>query len=40
MKKTKIGKAMRAVADNRDVAEIIGISSEKFIVGHLLLVLR
>lgn len=29
MKKTKIGKAMRAVADNRDVAEIIGISSEK-----------
>ena len=38
MKKTKIGKAMRAVADNKDVAEIIGISSEKiyswsFIVG-------
>ncbi len=29
MKKTKIGKAMRAVADNKDVAEIIGISSEK-----------
>ena len=29
MKKTKIGKAMRAIADNRDVAEIIGISSEK-----------
>lgn len=29
MKKTKIGKAMRAVADNRDVAEIVGISSEK-----------
>ncbi len=38
MKKTKIGKAMRAVADNKDVAEIIGISSEKiyswsFIIG-------
>ena len=38
MKKTKIGKAMRAVADNKDVAEIVGISSEKiyswaFIVG-------
>jgi len=29
MKKTKIGKAMRAVADNRDAAEIVGISSEK-----------
>ena len=29
MKKTKIGKAMRAVADNRDVAEIVGISAEK-----------
>jgi branched-chain amino acid transport system permease protein len=29
MKKTKIGKAMRAVADNKDVAEIVGISSEK-----------
>jgi len=29
MKKTKIGKAMRAVSDNRDVAEIVGISSEK-----------
>lgn len=29
MKKTKIGKAMRAVTDNKDVAEIIGISSEK-----------
>jgi len=38
MKKTKIGKAMRAVANNKDVAEIIGISSEKiyswsFIIG-------
>lgn len=29
MKKTKTGKTMRAIADNRDVAEIIGISSEK-----------
>jgi len=29
MKKTKIGKAMRAVADNKDVAEIVGISSER-----------
>jgi branched-subunit amino acid ABC-type transport system permease component len=29
MKKTKIGKAMRAVADNKDVAEIVGISAEK-----------
>ncbi len=29
MKKTKIGKAMRAVADNKEVAEIVGISSEK-----------
>jgi len=38
MKKAKIGKAMRAVADNKDVAEIVGISSEKiynwsFIIG-------
>jgi len=38
MKKTKIGKAMRAVSDNKDVAEIVGISSEKiyswsFIIG-------
>jgi len=38
MKKTKIGKAMRAVSDNKDVAEIVGISSERiynwsFIVG-------
>jgi branched-chain amino acid transport system permease protein len=38
MKKTKIGKAMRAVADNKDVAEIVGISVEKiyswsFIIG-------
>jgi branched-chain amino acid transport system permease protein len=29
MKKTKIGKAMRAVSDNKDVAEIVGISSER-----------
>jgi branched-chain amino acid transport system permease protein len=29
MKKTKIGKAMRAVADNKELAEICGISSEK-----------
>jgi branched-chain amino acid transport system permease protein len=29
MKKTKIGKAMRAVSDNKDVAEVVGISSEK-----------
>jgi branched-chain amino acid transport system permease protein len=29
MKKTRIGKAMRAVADNKEVAEIVGISSEK-----------
>jgi branched-chain amino acid transport system permease protein len=38
MKKTRIGKAMRAVADNKEVAEIIGISAEKiyswsFVVG-------
>ena len=38
MKKTKMGKAMRAVSDNKDVAEIVGISSEKiyswsFIIG-------
>ncbi len=29
MKKTKIGKAMRAVSNNKEVAEIIGISSKK-----------
>lgn len=29
MKKSKIGKAMRAVSDNRDVAEILGISAKK-----------
>ena len=29
MKKSKFGKAMRAVSDNKDVAEIVGISSEK-----------
>lgn len=38
MNKTKIGKAMRAVSDNKDVAEIVGISAEKiyswsFIIG-------
>jgi branched-chain amino acid transport system permease protein len=41
MKKTEIGKAMRAVSDNKDVAEIVGISSEKiyswvFAVGSLI----
>ena len=29
MKKTRIGKAMRAVSDNKDVAAIVGISSER-----------
>ena len=29
LKKTKLGKAMRALADNRDVARIIGINPEK-----------
>lgn len=29
MKKSKIGKAMRAVSDNKDVAEIVGISAER-----------
>ena len=29
MKKTKIGKAMRAVSDNKDVARIVGISVER-----------
>ncbi|MFA7010822.1 MAG: branched-chain amino acid ABC transporter permease, partial [Bacilli bacterium] len=38
MKKFKLGKAMRAVSDNKEVAEIVGISSEKiyswsFIIG-------
>ena len=38
MKKTKIGKSMRAVADNKEVSEIVGISSERvynwsFIIG-------
>jgi branched-chain amino acid transport system permease protein len=41
MKKTKLGKAMRAVADNKDVAEVVGISAEKiyswsFIIGSLI----
>lgn len=29
MKRTRTGKAMRAVSDNKDVAEIVGISAEK-----------
>ena len=29
IKKSKIGKAMRAVSDNKDVAEIVGISAER-----------
>jgi len=29
MKKTKLGKAMRVVSDNKDVAEIVGISSRR-----------
>ena len=38
MKKTKMGKAIKAVSDNKNVAEIVGISSEKiytwsFIIG-------
>lgn len=38
MKKTKIGKAMRAVSDNKNISEILGIDSEKiynwtFVVG-------
>ena len=38
MKRTRLGKAMRAVTDNKDVAEIVGISAEKtyswsFIIG-------
>jgi len=41
IKKTKLGKAMRAVADNKDVAEVIGISAEKvyswsFIIGSVI----
>lgn len=41
MKKTKLGKAMRAVADNKDAAGIIGISAEKiyassFIIGSMI----
>ena len=41
MKKTKIGKAMRAVSDSKEVAEIIGISSEKvylwsFVIGSII----
>jgi len=40
MKKTRIGKAMRAVADNAEVAEIVGISTQKiymwsFVVGSM-----
>ena len=29
MKKTRLGKAMRAIADNKDVAQIVGINPEK-----------
>jgi branched-chain amino acid transport system permease protein len=41
MKKAKIGKAMRAVSDNKEVAEILGIPSEKiyaysFVIGSLI----
>jgi branched-chain amino acid transport system permease protein len=41
MKKMKIGKAMRAVSDNKNVAEIVGISSERvfnwsFIIGSVI----
>jgi branched-subunit amino acid ABC-type transport system permease component len=41
MKKTKLGKAMRAVSNNKDVAEIVGINSEtihswSFIIGSLI----
>lgn len=41
MKKTKLGKAMRAVSNNKDVAEIVGISSEtiyswSFVIGSLI----
>jgi len=41
MKRTKLGKAMRAVADNKDVAQTVGINPERiytwtFIIGSLL----
>jgi branched-subunit amino acid ABC-type transport system permease component len=41
MKHTKLGKAMRAVSDNKDVAEIVGISSRRifawsFVIGSLI----
>lgn len=41
MKKTKLGKAMRAVSNNKDAAEIIGINSENiyswsFVIGSLI----
>jgi branched-chain amino acid transport system permease protein len=41
MKKTRIGKAIRAVSDNKDVAEIVGIPSERiydysFAIGSLI----
>lgn len=41
MKKTKLGKAMRAVADNKEVAQTVGINPEKiytltFLIGSLL----
>ena len=41
MKKTSLGKALRAVSDNKEVAEIVGISSKKmflaaFVIGSML----
>jgi branched-chain amino acid transport system permease protein len=41
MRKTKIGKAMRAVSDNKDVAEVVGISAERiyawaFVIGSII----
>lgn len=41
MKKTRLGKAMRAVADNKEVAQTVGINPEKiytftFLIGSLL----
>ena len=41
MGKTRIGKAMRAVSDNKDVAEVVGISAERiyawaFVIGSII----
>ena len=41
MRKTRIGKAMRAVSDNKDVAEVVGISAERiyawaFVIGSII----